>query len=87
MTAEPATGLTFHVRVTYGRRRAGKVTVTPEALAQGPQAARDALAYLLHLTEHDQLPHLPETAPTPLLGVWTAEGCALRDRHADRTRH
>jgi hypothetical protein len=74
MTTEPEAGLTFHARLIKGRAQAGMVTVTRDALdAKGIDAARDALAYLLHLAATHRLPRVQPFDRTPLVGLWSAE--------------
>lgn len=74
MTTAPEAGLTFHARTTKGRAQAGMVTVTRDALdVKGIEAAREALAYLLHLAATHRLPRVQPFDRTPLVGLWSAE--------------
>ncbi len=74
MTTEPEAGLTFHARLVKGRAQAGMVTVTRDTLdVKGIEAAREGLAYLLHLAAMHSLPRVQPFDRTPLVGLWSTE--------------
>lgn len=73
VTAEPELARTFHLRTRRGRARAGHVRVTSAALyQQDVRIARDAVTWLLRMAAEQGLPTVKQTAPAPLVGLWSA---------------